>query len=153
MFIWPQSWLIRFNLSHCSRIKKGSTELVDISTAYLSMLRMLTKSPSHHVTVLCPNIPSPHVVDLLCSILRSKSPCHCAPSQYPHALMHGLRGGLLCVLLTCQTQNRTTFPIKSGDGGHTLSLTGSQRQILLNVNLGGFFLSILEAKSMPAARQ
>jgi len=28
-------------------------------------------------------------------------------------------------LLACQAQNRTTIPSKSGDGGHTLRLTGT----------------------------
>jgi hypothetical protein len=31
--------------------------------------------------------------------------------------------GILRALLACQAQNRTTAPSKSGDGGHTLSLT------------------------------
>ena len=35
--------------------------------------------------------------------------------------------GTLCALplLTCQAQNRTTIPSKSGDSGHTLCLTGN----------------------------
>jgi len=28
-------------------------------------------------------------------------------------------------MLACQAQNRTTIPSKSGDGGHTLRLTGT----------------------------
>ena len=31
--------------------------------------------------------------------------------------------GILCALLACQAQNRTTAPSNSGDSGHTLSLT------------------------------
>jgi hypothetical protein len=33
--------------------------------------------------------------------------------------------GILRALLACQAQNRTTIPSKSGDGGHTLRLTGT----------------------------
>ena len=33
--------------------------------------------------------------------------------------------GILCALLVCQGQSMATIPSKSGDGGHTLSLTGN----------------------------
>ena len=33
--------------------------------------------------------------------------------------------GILCATLTCQAQNRTAIPSKSGDGSHTLRLTGA----------------------------
>jgi len=35
-----------------------------------------------------------------------------------------------CSPVACQAQNRTTIPSKSGDGSHTLRLTGGPRRIL-----------------------
>jgi hypothetical protein len=46
------------------------------------------------------------------------------------------KGGLLRALLTYQAQNRTAIPIKSGDGGHTLSLTGVKDPNLDELDLG-----------------
>ncbi len=36
-----------------------------------------------------------------------------------------IQEGILRALFTCQAQNRTTIPSKSGDGSRTLSLTGN----------------------------
>jgi hypothetical protein len=38
---------------------------------------------------------------------------------------HPPKEGVLRAVLTCQAQNRTAIPSKSGDGGYTLSLIGN----------------------------
>jgi len=69
---------------------------------------------TYQVTMLCPDV-----------LKRLWLANHSRKSQEGCNQSCPTKEDKLCVLLTRQAQNRTTVPSKSGDGGHTLSLTGT----------------------------
>jgi len=69
---------------------------------------------THQVTMLCPDV-----------LKRLWLANHSQKSQEGCNQSCPTKEDKLHVLLTHQAQNRTTIPSKSGDSGHTLSLTGT----------------------------
>src|SRR5712672_139114 len=99
--------------------------------AYLSMLSVLTKSPCFAPM----SSMSPHSCSL--SVGKSRLDLGRTREAVSTRVIPPKEGILvLHVLLTCQAQNRTTIPSKSGDGSHILRLTAAMQPVKMILRVG-----------------